>query len=207
MKLIYSFLLVCAIFLPACKSRPEVTTPANDIQEQIQAGLRQQRAMQTGNNEQMLRDAALNGNTATVKKLLSENTKADVTDEDGRNALMLASYNGHTEISRLLLDAGTDVNLKDNYGRTALMFASSGPFSETVSLLLSHRADPDLTDQNDHFTALMFAASEGQSDVVRILLENHANPYLKDVDGDDAVTFAKNNHHDEVVKILKSLKK
>ena len=77
--------------------------------------------------------------------------------------------------------------------------------SHAVKLLLEKYADPNITDDEEHFTALMYAASEGQLEVVKLLLSNKANPSLKDVDGDDALTFAKNNGHAEIALLLQSI--
>ncbi|MBN2665522.1 MAG: ankyrin repeat domain-containing protein [Bacteroidales bacterium] len=77
----------------------------------------------------------------------------------------------------------------------------------SVKTLLDHQADPDLTDNEEHFTTLMYAAAEGQLDVVRILLAYNADPALKDVDGDDALTFAMNNGHTAIASLLTSFKK
>ena len=153
-----------------------------------------------------IHEAALNGDFDRVKALISANIAVDIQDEEGRTALMYACFNGLTDIVAFLLDKGADVNKTDNYDRTPLMFASSGPFSETVRLLLKSGAYPNLVDGPDHFTALMYAASEGQLDVVRILLASNADPNLKDVDGDMAITFAKNNNHQDVVDELNKFK-
>jgi ankyrin repeat protein len=53
----------------------------------------------------------------------------------------------------------------------------------------------------------MYAAAEGQLDVVKILLANRADPAIKDIDGDDALTFARNNGHTAIAAILTSVKK
>lgn len=152
-------------------------------------------------------DAALSGEISTVSLLLDKGLDVNSADKDGRSALMYAAYNGHVEIMKSLLEKGALVNLKDSNGRTALMMASSGPFPEAVRLLLEHQADPDLADNEEHFTALMYAASEGQIETVRILLSHRANPYLKDIDGDDARTFAGKNGHKEVSELLTSFMK
>ncbi len=128
----------------------------------------------------------------------------NVQDEDGRTVLMYAAFNGHTELMKDLILRGAKVNLKDVNGRTALMLASSGPYPDAVRLLLEHGADPNIVDNQEHFTALMYAAAEGQLEVVRILLKYHADPGMKDVDGDAAITFARNNGHDAVVDFLNS---
>ena len=149
-----------------------------------------------------LHQAALNGNKEEVTRLLEEDLNVDSKDPDGRTALMYASFNGYTEIVRELLTIGSEVNMRDNYGRTPLMFASSGQFPETVKLLLQNKAEPNMADGEEHFTALMYAAAEGHLEVVKLLLDNNADPTLKDIDGDDAVTFALNNGHKEVAALI-----
>jgi ankyrin repeat protein len=152
-------------------------------------------------------EASLQGQLGIVNKLIDRGTDVNATDKDSRTALMYAAYNGHVEIMKSLLARGALVDLRDVNGTTALMMASSGPYPEAVRLLLSHQADPDLTDNQEHFTALMYAASEGQLEVVRILLAGKADPSLKDIDGDDAKTFAEKNGHPDVAKLLESFRK
>lgn len=154
-----------------------------------------------------IHEASVNGLTSQVVSLLDSGIAVDTLDAEGRTPLMYASYNGYTEIIRKLIDKGANVNLQDKYGRTALMMASSGPFPESVKLLLDRFADPNVIDNEEHFSALMYAASEGQMENVRLLLGSRADPALKDIDGDDAMTFAKNNGHAEVALLLQSLKK
>jgi len=149
-------------------------------------------------------EAALNGLTADIEKMIAEGTDIDIKDEDGRTPLMYASFNGHSVIMQKLISKGAKVNQSDNYGRTALMFASSGPYPEAVRLLLKNQADPNLSDKEEHFTALMYAAAEGQTEIVKILLTFKADPRKKDIDGDDALTFARNNGHNDIVNINKT---
>jgi len=154
--------------------------------------------------EDLLRGSALNGDTETVKKMLEKKVNVNALDPDGRSALMLASFNGHLEIVRELIKTGADVNMQDANGRTALMFASSGPFPATVEALLTSGADPNITDYEEHFTALMYAAAEGQTDVVKLLLQHGSDKSLTDIDGDNALSFARENGHAEVVDLLGS---
>ncbi len=149
-----------------------------------------------------LPEAALNGQTDEVQKSLERGVNVDTRDEDGRTALMYAAFNGHKEIMEQLIKKGAAVNLTDNFGRTALMFASSGPYPDAVKLLLTNQADPNIADKEEHFTALMYAAAEGQTEIVRILITYKADPKLKDIDGDNALTFAQNNGHPDIVKLL-----
>jgi ankyrin repeat protein len=154
-----------------------------------------------------IHEAALNGEATQVFSLLDGGMSVDTLDIEGRSPLMYASFNGYTAIVKKLLEKGANVNLQDKYGRTALMMASSGPYQETVKLLLEKYADPNIVDTEEHFTALMYASSEGQMENVKLLLANKADPSFKDIDGDDAMSFAKNNGHSEVFVLLQSLSK
>jgi len=148
-------------------------------------------------------EAALNGDMERLNAALIAGVSVNQKDAEGRTVLMYASYNGHIEVVNQLIKNGADVNVRDKYGRTALMMAASGPFSETVKILLENNAWPDIVDNEEHFSALMYAAAEGQVENVKLLLSNKADPTLKDIDGDDALTFAMNNNHSEVAEILK----
>ena len=151
--------------------------------------------------------AALEGNTETVRSYIEGGTNVNLTDEENRTALMYASFNGNQAIVSFLIENGANVNMFDVNKKTALIMAASGPYAETVRLLLENKADPNFTDLPENFTALMYAASEGQLEVVKVLLEYKADPSMKDVDGDNALTFAFNNGHTAVAELLKMVTK
>lgn len=197
----YKLLLIAVLFIPVfiitgCKTKNESKNVA-PIQLPRQVGSIPKPAQNIS-----IHEASLNGQSDEVMKRLSEGVNIDSRDEDGRTALMYAAFNGYTELMEKLIQRGASVNLYDNFGRTALMFASSGPFPSAVKLLLTNQADPNIADKDEHFTALMYAAAEGQTDIARLLITFKADPVLKDIDGDNALTFAKNNGHTDVVDLL-----
>lgn len=149
-------------------------------------------------------EAALNGYLGEVDKAIANGADINKKDEDGRTALMYAAYNGHTSIMQLLIGKGASIDARDINGRTALMLSASGPFPAAVKLLLDNKADPNLSDTEEHFSSLMYAAAEGQLEVVKLLLKYKADPSMKDIDGDNAITFARNNGHKEVAEYLQS---
>lgn len=153
--------------------------------------------------DQMLWEAALQGQMETIEAAVDRGARVDSTDPDGRTALMYAAFNGHTECVRWLLDRGADVGARENVGRTALMFSSSGPFVETARLLLEYGANPNDADEFEGWTPLMFAAAEGQIEVVEVLLKNGANPSAVDKDGEAAADHAAKNRHVEVESRLR----
>ncbi|MBL7111125.1 MAG: ankyrin repeat domain-containing protein [Bacteroidales bacterium] len=200
MKYIYFIGICLLLFLSGCKEKQA----NNGNQEPAPGAVPSPAAISCQVREQSLLDAALNGQFEAIENLIAENVNVNAADPDGRSALMLASFNGHSGIVALLINKGAVVDLVDGFGRTALHYASTGPFLPAVEFLLKKGSDPNMVDSEEHFTPLMFAAAEGYIDVVRILLEYHADPSLKDIDGDTAETFARQNGHDEVAELLKS---
>lgn len=153
-------------------------------------------------NPELLRQAAFNGEEEIIKMGIKQNIPLNEPDGMGRTALMLAAFNGHSTIVEQLLNEGVNINNRDSQGRTALIFAASGPYLETVELLLENEADPNAVDKDEGWSALMFAAAEGNVEIVEILLDYGADASLKDKDGETAIDFARNNNHEQVVKLL-----
>lgn len=155
--------------------------------------------------EEQFRIAAHDGDLELVKTLLQQGISCDAVDQEGHTALMFAAFNGHSEIVLFLLDAGAEINRVDFMGRTALLYGSTGPFPETVTILLERGADPNRVDSNEHFSPLMHAAAEGHLEVVKVLLSHGADHSLRDVDGDDAASFAAQGGHIQVLEYLNSI--
>ncbi len=154
-------------------------------------------------SEEQLREAAYEGDWTKVKELLEQDINEDAVDADGQTALMFAAFNGHSEILLDLLKSGAVVDQRDLMGRTALLYGSTGPFPEAVKILLDKGADPNAVDSDEHFTPLMHAAAEGNLEVVKVLMSHGADQILKDIDGDDAASFAQQAGHTSVVEFLK----
>lgn len=214
----FRFLIVLIFFLPvlvSCKGKP-VQNSGSEPESAIQDNHPSAQENTESNSvlkytpppdpakEQAFQEAALNGDLDMVENLIREGVNVNVTDAEGRTALMYASFNGHTEIAQKLIRADALAGMRDKAGRTALLYASTGPFPETVKLLLENNADPNIIDADEHFTPLMHAAAEGQLEVVKILLEYGADPSLKDVDGETAYMFAVQKEHLEVASLLKN---
>lgn len=156
--------------------------------------------------EMVFRQAAHDGDLEQVKAFLKQGINYNAIDEGGQTALMFAAFNGHSEIVILLIETGAVINQRDSLGRTALLYGSTGPFPETVKILLDRGADPNLVDSDEHFSPLMHAAAEGHLDVVKVLTAHGADQTLRDVDGDDAVSFALQSGHLEVAEYLNEIK-
>ena len=152
-----------------------------------------------------LTSSAFDGNIKGVKDAIEAGADVNGIDEEGRTALMFSSFNGFSEIVLLLLDEGASIDRRDPMGRTSLLYAATGPFPETVRILLDKGAEPNVVDSDEHFSPLMHAAAEGNLDVVKILLKAGSDHTLKDVDGDNAATFARQAGHIAVADHLDAL--
>lgn len=196
------YLIIQVFLFNACGNKSPETGGNVDPVNQVTS----QKTVQDQMVEQAFREFALNGDAESVKKLLKADPDVNAADKEGRTALMYAAFNGHLGIVKELIEAGAEVDKRDFMDRTALLFAATGNFPKTVELLINHGADPNITDNNEHFTSLMHAAAEGHMDVVKLLIERGADPHLKDVDGDDAESFARLNGHVEVADYIGSKK-
>jgi len=155
-------------------------------------------------DELALFEAAYAGKLDEVESLVRGGTAVDAVDPENRTPMMFAAFNGHRQVVSFFLTEGAAPESKDVNGRTALMYAASGPYVETVEVLLDAGAEIDLQGTLEGFTALMTAAAEGQIEVVRLLLARGADPAIKDVDGDTALNFARQNGHTAVAQLLEA---
>jgi len=93
-------------------------------------------------NEQLMHEAAANGDISTVTKYLDSGIKLssdyDIKKTYGGNPIFSAVFNGHNEIVELLIARGADVNPTDINGETPLDWAISRNLIETDILLRKH---------------------------------------------------------------------
>ncbi|HYP26073.1 MAG TPA: ankyrin repeat domain-containing protein [Blastocatellia bacterium] len=122
-------------------------------------------------------------------------------ESENTEKLMAAARKGDVATLKALLDAGADVNSKTRYGATALSFAADKGNVEVVRLLLERGADVDVKDTFYGATPLSWAVGKGHTDIVRALVEKGAK------DLDQALIFAANNRHVDIVKIILEKKK
>ena len=69
--------------------------------------------------------AAMDGETATARKLLDAGASVNQRNANGQTALMWASLMGHTDAVRLLLERGADARVTDVAGWTAERYAKN----------------------------------------------------------------------------------
>uniref|UniRef100_A0A1B6LPG5 Uncharacterized protein n=1 Tax=Graphocephala atropunctata TaxID=36148 RepID=A0A1B6LPG5_9HEMI len=106
---------------------------------------------------------------------------------------------------KMLLAKGTCVDARDNAGYTALHYAVRKGNTSMCKLLLAAGASVNVTTKAGLATPLHRAAMEGHMDVISLLLKSGADPLAKDAEGRTAADRARDNHHEAVLELLKSL--
>ncbi|XP_048242390.1 serine/threonine-protein phosphatase 6 regulatory ankyrin repeat subunit C-like isoform X2 [Haliotis rufescens] len=102
--------------------------------------------------------------------LVSEGADLSLTDNRGRDCLMLACEGGNISIVKNLLSLKTfNINRRDWLGRTPVMMAAKAGHCDVYHLLVSEGADPSLTDYDDR-DCLMLACEGGNMSIVKHLL-------------------------------------
>ena len=93
-----------------------------------------------------LHDAAREGNSAEIIRLLDALADIHARTEEGITPLHMAAIFGRSEAITLLLNAGVDVDARGEGGITPLHGAAHEGQSEAITLLLNAGADARLQD-------------------------------------------------------------
>lgn len=80
-------------------------------------------------------EAAMKGDTETVKSLLEKGVDMNTQDYNDRTALMIAARDGNIDIVKALLAKGVDVNYKNRWDSTALSWAKRSGYTEIIQLI------------------------------------------------------------------------
>jgi ankyrin repeat protein len=128
---------------------------------------------------------AIEGNCASVERLLNEGVEVDARGLLGRTALICAAGAGQLDCVRLLLDRDAEVDAQCDldfgpdpdappYASNALVQATTHGFVHMVELLLDHGANIEGVAE-DSMSPLSYAAFDCREDVAELLLARGAN--------------------------------
>ncbi|WP_269520725.1 ankyrin repeat domain-containing protein [Alteromonas sp. BMJM2] len=135
-------------------------------------------------------DAARNGNNEILHAFFDAGINANIADEKGYTALILAAYHGHSEtVEFLIAQSDADPCQEDNRGNTALMGAIFKGHAGVAKQLIFADCHVDESNQQGQ-TALMFASLFDRKEVIASLLEKGANPHHKDKSGNSVADIA-----------------
>ncbi|XP_055783022.1 ankyrin-3-like isoform X34 [Salvelinus fontinalis] len=145
--------------------------------------------------------AARAGNLEKALDYLKSGVEINICNQNGLNALHLASKEGHVEVVAELLKLEANVNAATKKGNTALHIASLAGQTEVVKELVTNGANVNAQSQNG-FTPLYMAAQENHLEVVRFLLEHNSSQSMATEDGFTPLAVALQQGHDQVVSLL-----
>uniref|UniRef100_A0AAR2J063 Ankyrin 3a n=1 Tax=Pygocentrus nattereri TaxID=42514 RepID=A0AAR2J063_PYGNA len=161
---------------------------------------RKKKGKKSDSNASYLR-AARAGNLEKALDYLKSGVDINICNQNGLNALHLASKEGHVEVVAELLKLGASVDAATKKGNTALHIASLAGQTDVVRELVTNGANVNAQSQNG-FTPLYMAAQENHLDVVRFLLEHGASQSIATEDGFTPLAVALQQGHDQVVSLL-----
>ncbi|XP_037836661.1 ankyrin-3 isoform X4 [Kryptolebias marmoratus] len=145
--------------------------------------------------------AARAGNLEKALDYLKNGVDINICNQNGLNALHLASKEGHVEVVAELIKHGANVDAATKKGNTALHIASLAGQTDVVKELVTNGANVNAQSQNG-FTPLYMAAQENHLDVVQFLLDRGSSQSIATEDGFTPLAVALQQGHDQVVSLL-----
>jgi ankyrin repeat protein len=148
-------------------------------------------------------DAAMQGDVATVRRLIAEGVNVNAAQGDGMTALHWAAERGDSIMANLLLRAHANVKAVTRIGNyTPLHIAGKSGSGAVVRALLKAGSDPNVATTSGA-TALHFAAASGSVDAVNALLDKKADLNARESEwGQTPLIFAAAEDRADVIRAL-----
>ncbi len=122
----------------------------------------------------ILLEAAMQGDSNIVKKMIDEGVDVNSTTVAGVTPLMYAADGGHIEIVKMLVEAGAEINKKPDNGTTALISAVKNNHFWISEYLLKQGANPNLHNKEE-ISPLLYACGYNYFNLSDMLLYFGAN--------------------------------
>lgn len=150
-----------------------------------------------------LHEAARNGDTAEVDRLLKAGADISAFDEADLTPLIVAALAGQPGAVAVLIENGADPGGRDRKGFTPLHAAAHEGHHDVVLLLLKH--DVDVNDQDNwvKLTALHAAAERDYQGIAETLITQGADVNLEERNGWTPVMRATFKSHEDMVRLLR----
>ena len=147
-------------------------------------------------------DAAMRGDSDTVRQLVRDGGNVNGAQADGATALHWAVYNSDEALAEFLLQSGSDPAAANRNGSTPLWLASRQGDADMIAILLAGGADANEALPLGR-RPLMLAARSGVMEAVEILLNAGADPNAAESErGTTALMQAADQGHDDVLSLL-----
>ena len=134
------------------------------------------------NLNQALMEAAVNGDTTSIRWLIRNGADVDATSVENISPLMFAIANNHKDAVRVILEYNPGINIESGYSETPLLIAVKNQNLEIAEMLIRDSADVNMADRFGA-TPLHYAAIYGYFYMVDMLLYYNAAVYMKSDDG------------------------
>ncbi|HEX4135098.1 MAG TPA: ankyrin repeat domain-containing protein [Bryobacteraceae bacterium] len=147
-------------------------------------------------------DAAMKGDQATVKTLLSQKADVNAPQADGATAIQWAAYNNNLALADILIKGGANVRLANHDGATPMSLAATNGNAAMIEKLLRAGADPNERQPTGE-TPLMLVSRSGNVDAIKVLIDHKADVNAKEqLRGTTAIMWAAEQSHPDAVKLL-----
>lgn len=147
-------------------------------------------------------DAAMRGDTAAIRTLLTQKADVNLPQSDGATAIQWAAYRDDVAMADLLIAAKADVKIPNRDGATALRLAATNGSAVMIERLLKAGANPNELDPNGE-TPLMYAARNGNPAAVKALIAAKADVNAKEkLRGTTPLMWAAEQAHPEAIAAL-----
>jgi ankyrin repeat protein len=147
-------------------------------------------------------DAVMRGDSAAVRRLLTQKADVNARQADGATALLWAVYRDDLATVDLLLKAGASPKVANSFGATPLSLAAENGNPALAQRLLDAGADPNERMLNTD-TVLMMAARTGNIATMTLLLDRGADVNAKETSrGTTALMWAVAQRHSAAVQLL-----
>ena len=149
-------------------------------------------------------DAAMHGDTETVRSLLKDGADVNTAQGDGMTALHWAAEHGAVELTEMLLYAGANKEAVTRLGDyTPLHLASKAGHAPVIETLLGAGSDANAATATGGATPLHFAAASGSAEGAAALLDHGAEVNAKESSrGQTPLMFAAALNRVAALKVL-----
>ncbi|HEX8738442.1 MAG TPA: ankyrin repeat domain-containing protein [Pyrinomonadaceae bacterium] len=179
MKLKIYFLLVCLIFVTACKDSSGDASGSPEMTK----NMLKLRGYEF-NTDAFFR-AIRQNDTVAVKGFFDAGIDPKTKNARGETALTFAVANAELNTVKAVAEK-TDINMQDDLGQSPLHLALSKQKEEIFNYLLEKGADINIGGAKEKLrnqTVLYLAVTRAREDLVQKLLEKGADPNIADSDG------------------------